>query len=325
MDTSPLDRVDALLTSGQPDAAVDIVRQAAAAGDAAAHFRLATWHLIGDPLPRNLQAARRYLTSAVAIGHVDAALMEVALTANGGGAPADWPAALALLERAAAGDPLAADHLRLVQAMKLDPSGLPLASPSAEVLYEKPDVRRFPSFLSAAECRHIALAAQDLLAPALVADPRTGRTIPNPIRVADEAVIGPTREDLVIRAINRRIATASGTDVAQGEALTILRYGKGQQFKPHLDTLPAVLNQRGWTMLIYLNDQYHGGETLFPRLDLKVKGRPGDALLFRNLTDDGSPDPATIHAGLPIEAGVKWLCTRWIRQEPFDPWAGVPA
>jgi prolyl 4-hydroxylase len=73
--------------------------------------------------------------------------------------------------------------------------------------------------------------------------------------------------------------------------------------------------------LLYLNDDFSGGETWF-KGGLTLRGRAGDAIVFRNLTDDGQVDRRTEHAGLPVTAGVKWLATRWIRQHPFDPWAG---
>jgi prolyl 4-hydroxylase len=283
-------------------------------------MRLATWKLIGHPLPRDLPAARNLLKAAVRAGHVDAALMDVALTANGSGGPEDWGTARALLQEAARTDPLARPQLELVQGMQLDQAGRPLQAPVGEPLSDRPAVQLFRGLLTAAECLHLAQAAEPVMEPALVADPRTGRLIPHPIRTSDAGLIGPTREDLAIRAINHRIAAASGTETAQGEALVVLRYAPGQQYRPHLDSLPNAANQRVLTMLIYLNDGYAGGETAFVETGLKVRGRMGDAILFRNALGDGRPDPASRHAGLPVGSGHKWLATRWIRARPFDVW-----
>ena len=126
----------------------------------------------------------------------------------------------------------------------------------------------------------------------------------------------------MIRAINRRIAAISDTDIRQGEALTSLRYTIGQQFRLHLDTLPGVRNQRVKTVLIYLNQGFGGGETAFPDHDLLVRPAIGDAIVFHNTHDDGTLDPRMRHAGLPVTRGIKWLATRWIRARPFDPWRG---
>ncbi len=75
-------------------------------------------------------------------------------------------------------------------------------------------------------------------------------------------------------------------------------------------------------MIVYLNDGYRGGETIFPKLNIKVVPKAGDALLFDNVVD-GKVDQRSLHAGLPVEVGTKWIATRWIRRDPFDPWQGT--
>lgn len=292
----------------------------AATDDVEALAMLANWLLVGTLLPRDLPRARALLTRAAAIGHVDAALMVVAFTANGTGGDADWPAALRLLEVAAKGDPIAAEQLGLLRAMRLKPDGSPAGRPASRRLSDRPDVRHFPGLFSPAECAHIASVADDLLEPSMIIDPVTHRARPDPIRTSDAAVIGPARETLVVRALNRRIAAASDTNVDAGEPLTVLRYVPGQQYRLHHDALPGVDNQRAWTMLVYLNEGYRGGETGFPANGLQFQGGGGDGLLFANLDPEGAIDHAAQHAGLAVTAGAKWLCTRWIRQHRHDPW-----
>ena len=319
---SPAEHARGLAGAGDVPAAAALLERAGAAGDVDALMQLAVWRLVGAPLPRDLRAARALLARAAAIGHVDAALMQVALTANGSGAAApDWPAALALLRVAAAGDPVAAAQLALVGAMALDDAGRPVRAPVGEPLCDAPRVVRFRGFLSAAECAHVAGVAAPMLAPSRVIDPASGRWVTHPVRTADDAAIGPANEDLVVRAINARIAAASGTDIAAGEPLTVLRYRPGQQYRAHVDTIAGAANQRRMTMLVYLNAGYRGGETHFPAPGLTVVPAPGDALLFRNTLPDGRPDPLSRHAGQPVLAGAKWLATRWIRAAPLDPWA----
>ena len=294
----------------------------AAAGDVDALMQLAVWHLGGTKVPRNLVSARNLLRRAVEIGHCDAALMEIALTANGGGASADWKRALALLEIAAASDPVAKAQRALLGRMALDTDGMPAILPTGERLSEKPRVTCFPSLFTPDECRHVATVASDLLEPATVLDPGSGRKIIHPVRTADNCAIGPAREDLVIRALNSRIAAISGTIITQGEPLTVLRYASGQQYRPHVDTIAGAQNQRIRTVLVYLNQGYGGGETRFLSNGLTVTGKGGDAIMFDNVYSDGTPDPQSQHAGLPVTLGTKWMATRWIRAAPYDPWLG---
>ena len=40
-------------------------------------------------------------------------------------------------------------------------------------------------------------------------------------------------------------------------------------------------------------------------------------MIFDNLHDDCTPDVDSLHAGLPVQRGVKWLATLWLRQAPY--------
>ncbi len=319
--TQAIERAQAALDSGRQQDAVAITQDGAAAGDAECISMLARWRLIGTPLPRDLPEARRLLRAATRAGSENAALIEAALTANGTGAPQDWRGAMTILREAAErhGGP-AAEDLALLSRMDLDDEGYPVALPEPEKLGQGYQVSRWRQFLTPEECAHLAMSVRDLLAPSIVADPRTGRSIPHPIRTSSAAVVGPTRESLPLQAIMRRLAAATGTRVEQGEPLNVLHYAPGQEYREHMDTLPHVTNQRTVTALIYLNTGYIGGETRFPEQNLSVAGGGGDMVAFDNTQPDGLPDPRSRHAGAPVRQGAKWAATRWIRAKPFDVW-----
>jgi prolyl 4-hydroxylase len=69
-------------------------------------------------------------------------------------------------------------------------------------------------------------------------------------------------------------------------------------------------------VLIYLNDDYVGGETVFPRLGWAFKGQTGDALVFWNMSAAGEREMNSIHAGAPVTRGEKWLFSQWVRERP---------
>ncbi|WP_294172114.1 2OG-Fe(II) oxygenase, partial [uncultured Sphingomonas sp.] len=117
---------------------------------------------------------------------------------------------------------------------------------------------------------------------------------------------------------NRRIAAATGTTYEQGEPMQVLSYAPGQQYKLHSDALTGDVNQRVVTFLVYLNDDYDGGATVFPDLHLMVRGSRGEGLLFRNVTAEGAPHPLARHAGQPVTSGRKMLLSKWIRMSPLD-------
>src|SRR6185312_10676767 len=102
----------------------------------------------------------------------------------------------------------------------------------------------------------------------------------------------------------------------QLEAPAVLHYAEGHEITEHFDFVDpnvpdydqeiAQRGQRIVTFLVYLNDGYAGGETEFPRLDIKHKGRAGEGLSFSNALADGRSDLRTLHAGRPPTRGDKW-------------------
>jgi prolyl 4-hydroxylase len=307
-----------LASSGRMAEALRLLELAAARADADALFTLATWRLAGQFLPRNLAMARDLFARAGRSGRGDAAAIHVAFVANGTGGPADWPQAMTLLERLATKDDGAREQVALIAAMRLADDGAPAALPAPERLSASPDVLFFPRLFTSRECEYLARLGEPRLEPAVVIDPRSGRPIRDPVRTSDCAPFPLALENPVVRALNRRIAAASGTDVAQGEPLQLLSYKPGQQYRAHVDALAGVDNQRILTALVYLNAGYKGGETRFLPDGPTVKGNKGDAIVFRNVDAAGNADPASRHAGLPVTAGRKLIASRWIRQRPLD-------
>jgi prolyl 4-hydroxylase len=248
---------------------------------------------------------------------VAGAVVYANLLAAGVGGPRDWAAALRLLAALAEANPRSRRELARIEAMALTPEGDPRVMPKGEALCSAPAITRFSGLFSLAECAYLAEAAAPMLEPAVVIDPATGRQGRDPVRVCDSVGFTWPLENPAVHALNRRLAAASGTAPEQGEPLQVLRYRPGGEYKPHFDAIPGFANQRAMTFLVWLNEDYDGGETYFPTPGLKLKGRPGDAILFRNTAPDGRRDPDAGHAGLPVTRGEKMIASRWIRERPF--------
>lgn len=313
-----------LLAAGALRQSTEVLRKAAATGDAVAIYTLALWHVYGHPMSRDFATARTLFAQAGEAGHPQAARTHAVFVAMGAGGPSSWPDALKLLEKAAASDVMAARELELISKMRLDHDCLPQSAPTIELIAKSPALFAVKSCFSAEECAHVVALSKPLMVPSVVVDPTTGEQAPNPIRTSDGTVLGPIQQDLVIHALNMRIAALSGTSEAQGEPLSVLRYLTGQQYRLHHDCLPGEPNQRDLTFIAYLNHGYTGGETRFPAAQIDYRGELGDAILFRNVEPNGSVDTRSRHAGLPVRDGEKWICTRWIRRHNFDPWGMRP-
>lgn len=320
--SAPLQQLLALAESGRAAEAAAQLETLAASGDAGAQFALGLWLVEGRYVARDLVRARRLVEAAAGQGLMPAGRAWAAFLAIGVGAEPDWQGAVALLETQAGSDPLARQQLDLIGAMDLTPEGDPRRWPEAEPLCVSPEMKRVPGLFSAAECAFLIEAAAGRLKPAAIFHEGEGRFVRDPVRDSDAAGFPIVLEWPAVHALNRRIAAASGTDVRQGEPLQVLRYRPGQQYRLHFDAVPGLANQRHLTMLIYLNDDYAGGETGFPEAAIEVKGKAGDGLLFRNDLADGRPDPTSRHAGLPVRAGEKLVASRWIRARPAAPGEG---
>ena len=311
---SLFEQAKALGRAGRGAEAVKLIERAAQDGDPEGAFIVAHWLLYGSDRPRDVKAAHALLAMAAGTGKPDAMRVLAHLTANGTGCDADWEEAVALLGKAAASDPIAAGELAMFPRLRND------VNPQRERVSDDPRIEIIRSLLSPDECEYLITRARPLLKPSFVDDGKTGIGRPDPIRTSHGAAFVPHEEDLVVQAINRRIAAATGTDVRNAEALYVMRYEPGQQYRPHLDALPGLANQREWTAITYLNEGFEGGATSFPELDLSLRPDPGNLLLFRNSDADQQPDLRMRHAGEPVTSGEKWIATRWIRHGPHDPY-----
>jgi len=199
--------------------------------------------------------------------------------------------------------------------------------PAPEILHEDPLVRRLPAVVHPLVLEAVINLAAPLVQRSKIIDARTGEARADPMRNSSHVTLGPRQHDHVLEALERCISSVSGLPVLNGEFLQILRYRLGEEFRPHVDYFNesaaaayqslADGGQRAQTVLMYLNDDYQGGSTRFPVLRIEIKGRRGDMLHFHNLKQDGQGHKDSLHAGIPVAAGEKWLLSQWIRSETY--------
>lgn len=200
-----------------------------------------------------------------------------------------------------------------------------MRSPPARQVHASPRIRLISGLLSRDECRFLIALARPHLKRAQVFDRAEGAATESSQRSSANLTLPLVLEDFHARLLQLRMALAAGAELVQAEPLEIMRYGPGEQYRPHRDYLPQsaldadrpAAGQRRTTICVYLSTPDAGGETDFPRVGVRVPARAGDALVFDNLYPDGRPDPDSLHAGLPVQQGEKWLATLWIRQRRY--------
>ena len=264
----------------------------------------------------------RLLTAAAAGGDGEAMFRLAALTAMGLGLPQDWRTALGLLERSAAAGFEPAREESAVLGTSVDLTAW-LTPPAPRSLMSGPTILAIEGFLAPEICDWLIRRAETLLEPALVYDPETGEGRREDVRTNTQAVFELGRMGVLLALVRERIARAAGLPVPGLEWSQVLRYAVGQTFDWHVDWLDpatpghaadlASRGQRIATCLIYLNDDFEGGETAFEAGGLRHRGRKGDALMWANTQPDGSIDRRTRHAGLPPTKGEKWVLSQWLR------------
>lgn len=147
----------------------------------------------------------------------------------------------------------------------------------------------------------------------------------NRYRTADQVKLDT--EDAMIRDITRAIAALTNIPAEHQEFPVLVRYLQGGEYKKHYDFFNpakeyaekelAKGGQRSKTALIYLNDDFKGGCTHFPVIKKMVRPENGKLVLWDNTHPDGSPDIDSLHAGLPVKEGIKYIFITWIRERPF--------
>ena len=182
----------------------------------------------------------------------------------------------------------------------------------------------FGSLLSASECTELMEAARPRLSRSLTVDVRTGGDEVNEDRTS-QGMFFARGETPLIQRIETRLARLLNWPIENGEGLQVLRYPPSAQYRPHYDYFDpaepgtAAILQRGGqrvaTLIMYLNEPEAGGATVFPDIGLSVPPKQGCGVFFSY----AQPHPAslTLHGGNPVEAGEKWIATKWLRERQF--------
>jgi len=307
--------------------ALQWLSRAAQAGEAEALGRLGVKLVLAQGAPHRPRDGLGLLSDAIAAGDGRSAAFLAVLAGLGLHLPQSWSAALGHLARAAGlGWAPAQQELAILSGGSVVDLRRWTSAPRMRVISESPRLIELKALAPPEACAFVIGQCQDRLIRAEVHDPETGLAIMGQTRTNRVANFGLTQTSLLNLLIQARIGAAAAAPVDHMEAFAVLNYAPGEEASEHHDYLdPAVpayaaelqrLGQRTATALLYLNDDYTGGETDFPELGLKHRGQAGDALLFFNVDPDGRPDPRTLHAGRPPTSGQKWVLSQFIRSRP---------
>jgi prolyl 4-hydroxylase len=310
--------------------ALSFITEAARGGEGRALARVAALTAAGAHVPQDWPKALRLLGEAAAAGDESArgqlrCLQTHAPTAAGDESahgPLNSPAAAVIAPREST--ERHADWRALAARVRLDEWLCP--APSVP-LHAK--VHQIPNLVPASVCAWLISRAHGRLEPAKVYDAVIKRDMVHEMRTNTLANFDYATLDVVQFLVQARMAHSCGYRIQHFEAPMILHYDVGQQITPHFDFIDVNApdydqqireqGQRMITFLLYLNEDYSGGETTFPKLAIANRGKLGDGLYFINAHENRAPDRTMLHIGSPPTAGEKWIVSQFIRDIPLRP------
>lgn len=132
--------------------------------------------------------------------------------------------------------------------------------------------------------------------------------------------------DPILNGIRKKAAELIKMPENHFEFFQSVAYDPNQEYQNHYDTFDEnsehgrktieESGQRKYTLLAYLNDNFEGGGTHFPNLDILVQPKKGRVVIFNNLDNDGMVLKAAYHAGLPVTKGRKYAINIWVHTKP---------
>jgi prolyl 4-hydroxylase len=324
-------------TSYDWDGAVDLLIQGAQLGEAAAMRQLATLlHMARDHSQALELFSRAASKDVFALGLLLRALRQEGLTYESEAAAiahciqSRFPLAPDLIE------PLSKvtlwrpgtqtfDWRAIKKKLKRPPS---FRGKNKEVLSDVPRILVYQNEIPPLVCDYILSHAAPQMKPAEIVDPNSGISRQDPYRRAKATTFAPLIQDTVISTMDRVLMKLSHLPFENGEQMGVLSYIPGEEYRPHYDCFlqadgieEAEMSrggQRVRTVLLVLYDDFQGGGTSFPNLGITILAPKGSVIVFDNVDEKGEPDLKSIHAGLPVTAGTKWIATKWIRANKYQ-------
>jgi prolyl 4-hydroxylase len=310
---------------GDPAAAVEAVLAAvrAARFPAASAASVATLPIMfGGPLPWMAKQKERIVAAPAASPAAVAAPVRPAILAPESPRPEPMFKPFApVIGRAAApppepparaAHPRAAIGAAVRERFAANPGVRPIPKPTLEAFV-------VPDFISPGECEGLIALIEAGCVPSGLMDKE--------FRTSSTCNLNPA--ELLVARIESRLNALFAMDPHLGETIQGQRYHVGQQFKPHHDFFhedqpywpPQEKHggQRTWTAMAFLNVPEAGGQTMFPKAGLRVTPATGYLLIWNNMDRDGYPNDFSLHQGCPVEAGTKYVLTKWYRERPWSP------
>lgn len=126
----------------------------------------------------------------------------------------------------------------------------------------------------------------------------------------------------ILKPIVNYISKITNLPISHQEDLNILKYSPGGKYDLHYDCIhpdesEKDENPRLYSIILYLNDNFTGGRTIFPKIEKNINPEQGKLLIWENIDSYGNFIQDAFHAGEPVKSGIKWVLVCWVRKYPI--------
>lgn len=192
-----------------------------------------------------------------------------------------------------------------------------------------------PNFLSVDDCKFLVEYANKQTATDLaIFDPietnktsnvsfKVNKEVRDTQNVECDEHMSTNLNSLVGQAVRDIINPYFDIALQSGEPVQFLKYGVGGHYKPHPDgeatrydkeqgkVVWAKNMDRDISILLYLNDEYEGGQLVFPNQHITINPKPGMLVAFPS-------SHHFIHGVTPVTAGTRYVLVTWASMTPGD-------
>ncbi|CAO2174799.1 unnamed protein product [Urochloa humidicola] len=195
-----------------------------------------------------------------------------------------------------------------------------------------PRVFLYKGFLSDMECDHLISMARSKKESSLVVAAAATSSSQNNTDESIKMYMADSK-DTIVSKIEDRISIWSFLPKDFGESMQILKYEVNKSGYNYYESQSSSGNDRLVTVLMFLSDVKRGGETVFPKSELKgnkveqgvppecagyaVQPVKGNAIMLFNLKPDGVVDKDSQYEVCSVLEGEEWLAMKHIHLRKY--------
>lgn len=200
--------------------------------------------------------------------------------------------------------------------------------PRMRHIYNKFEIWELYNVLTEDECKSLIESSEKIGFKATVSYNTSGADKVDPSIRNSKNIVVKDNYNTITAKLAEITSKVTGFPISHQEPMQVNKYDEDGLIIPHYDSCfgemrdVCIKNNRGAgerivTFIVYLNDEFKGGQTNFPRIGFTVQPRRGKAIVFWNTDPNENLLEESRHQGLPVIDGKKYIYTKWSHPRPL--------